>query len=151
MKKLLLLIFAVCSVFTTYAQVKCDAGHIDIGMTFKRAIIVGNDAIIDFTLTNYSRKEIKIDMDKSRCRAYDDEGNCYLEQHFMFDFANTEESGGILPSETTIKLRCYISDIDEYATNFTRIELQYFLNCYGYFTTSQLKKMTVRNVGFVRD
>lgn len=151
MKKIIL-----CAVFSlaatlAFAQVRCDSGNFDIEMTYKRTVVRGNEAMIDFTLTNISGKEIKIDMDDERNRAYDDEGNCYPSHHFKFDVANTGSKGCILPPDTPVKLRCIIKDIDEYATVFTRMELSYFMNCYNYFTTAALQKMSIKNIEFTRD
>lgn len=151
MKRLLIIIISLLVSSAAFGQVKCDAGDINIEMTYKRTVISGNEAIIDFTLTNYSKKDIKIDMNNERNRAYDDEGNCYLAHHFSFDVANTGSRGCILPPETPIKLRCIIKDIDEYATVFTRLELSYFMNCYNYFSTTALKKMSVKNIEFTRE
>lgn len=151
MKKLIIFCIGLCCTFIAGAQVKCSSGCIDLDITFKRVVINGNNAIIDFVLTNYSNKEMKVDMDSDKSRAYDDEGNCYLAKHFRFDIANTESNGGILPPETPVKLRCYISDINEYSTEFIRLEMSYFLNCYNYFTTAALNKMSVKNIPFSRD
>lgn len=151
MKRLFIIIISTFVASVMYGQVRCDAGDINIEMTFKRVVISGNEAIIDFTLTNFSKKDIKIDMDSERSRAYDDEGNCYLAHRFSFDMANTGTDGCILPPETPVRLRCFIKDIDEYATVFTRLELSYFMNCYNYFSTTALKKMSVKNIEFTRD
>jgi hypothetical protein len=151
MRRIFIFIISLFAATAAFGQVRCDAGDINIEMTYKRTVINGDEAIIDFTLTNYSKKDIKIDMDSERSRAYDDEGNCYLAHRFSFDMANTGTDGCILPPETPVRLRCFIKDIDEYATVFTRLEMSYFMNCYNYFSTSALKKMSVKNIEFTRD
>lgn len=150
MKKILFICIALCSTLLATAQVKCSSDCIDLDLTFKRITINDNDAIIDFILTNYSSKDIRVDMSGWDTRAYDDEGNCYLAKNFSFDVANTNSTVGFIPPETPVKLRCYINDIDEYATKFNRIELSYFLNT-KVRNTAGLKTMKILNVPFTRE
>lgn len=80
----------------------------------------------------------------SGCRAYDDEGNCYT-RNVEFDFGNTGDNRCILPTETPVKLRCIIGDIDEFATKIVRLDLIYTKS------DSMSYTMTVKEIAFSRN
>ena len=145
MKKIITyLLFTVLSI-CAFGQTRCDSGHLNIDLSFKRCVINNNILTIDFVVTNLDKDDIRISITHGS-KAYDDEGNCYI-KGFSFDLGNTGSSECSFPSDTPLKLRCYINDIDEYATNIVRLDINYIINN----NYSQRGTMIVKNIPFSRE
>lgn len=142
MKKIITyLLFSILSI-CAFGQTRCNSGDLDIDLTFKRCVANNNVIIIDFIVTNMGKDDFLLSMIEGS--AYDDEGNCYRKD-ISFDIANTGSDRCTCPSETPLKLRCYVNNIDEFATNIVRLDMIYSLN-YG-----ERKVMVVKNIPFSRE
>lgn len=142
MKKIILCVVFSLAAIVASSQTRCNSGDLNLEMTFKRCVLNNNILIIDFVLTNVDKKDIHLSM--TGCSAYDDEGNCYI-KNIKFDIGNTGYDSGNFPAETPVKLRCYISDIDEFATKIIRLDMHYMKN-YAFRYT-----MNVKNIDITRE
>lgn len=140
MKRFILCALLSLAATLAFGQTKCNSGDMNLDLKFKRAVVHNSTLAIDFVVTNFGKKDVYLEM--RGCTAYDDEGNCY-KYTIRIDVGNTGNWGCDLPTETPIKLRCFIDELDEFATKIVRLDMEYYMS--GYY------KMSVKDIAFSRD
>lgn len=153
MKKLLLSLAFVLTSICAFSQVKVSINYLDVDVVFKRCIMKGDLAYVDFIMTNNTGKDIKttpswgcrMDGVIKEFSAYDDEGNVYKCERYdkavgkiqSFTIGGDTYSGShltgndestFIPSGIPIKCRVVLSKVDGYATRFSllRVTFKYF-------------------------
>lgn len=145
MKRFILCALLALAATFSFGQTKCNSDDMNIDLKFKRAIVNNSTLVIDFVVTNLGKKDRYLDFNVYDFRAYDDEGNCYKENNIRVDIGNTGKDDCHFPTETPLKLRCFIDELDEYATKIVRLDLQYRDPESGWY------KIMVKDIAFSRD
>ncbi len=109
----------------------------DVEVAFKRCVATGNSAIIDLVFTNYTGKAISPRLEYNEpCNGnktllYDDEGNVYKWSNMSITFGGEKDLYGsgdivaLLPTEVPVAMRIKINNVNEYATEFSTLRLQF--------------------------
>ncbi len=136
MKRLLLFVAVALSVAVASAQsVKFSAPDVDV--KFKRCIATGNNAYIDVVITNWMGKDVNAycitkesmaNYGHHFTAAYDDEGNMYRpfsEISILVGGENVLSDHFYLPREIPVKLRVYIKNLNEYASEIKLLKIAF--------------------------
>lgn len=145
MKKLFLsLAFALISI-CAFSQVKVSINYPDVDVVFKRCIVKGNIAYVDFVMTNNSNEELEIQPRASNADSdwstYDDEGNVYRPSESSKRNQLSFSLAGItignlcynfsyitLPVGIPLKGRLQITGVDDFATQFILVGMKGHVN-----------------------
>ena len=132
MKRLALILLFTLFAMSGYAQtIKLNAPAVEI--KFKRCIASGGSAYVDLVMTNWSEKEIRgecvwrepmASYDNYYTAVYDDEGNMYRDS-LSFSFAGESSNSFYAPCEIPIKVRIYIRNLDEYASEIKLLKMAF--------------------------
>lgn len=141
----------LCLLLTTlpiaYAQVKVSSGSSGIEFNVKRAFSRGNEVCIDLLITNMSNYD-SIAFLLSSSKVYDDEGNEYT-QNAIYKEGPATYGGKIdIPRDVPRKVRIVVSNVDEYASAFPLIQLEYEVynpSSYG------PKTLTIKNLPIIKE
>ena len=133
MKRLALILLFTLFAMSGYAQtIKLNAPDVEI--KFKRCIASGGSAYVDLVMTNWSGKEIRGERvwkepmnsyDNYYTAVYDDEGNMYRHDSLSFSFAGESSNSFYAPCEIPIKVRIYIRNLDEYASEIKLLKMAF--------------------------
>ena len=129
------------------AEIKISRQYIpiDLEVQVKRCVVSGDQGYIDLVFINRTGKHIKyatlrgvdirVGFERNKTVAYDDEGNIY--EYFPDGSGNCKMYKIIwgaddpapyetdLPEEVPIKMRIFIKDVSEFATEFTMLNLAF--------------------------
>ena len=146
MKRLLLFVAVALSVAVASAQsVKFSAP--DVEVKFKRCIAMGSNAYIDLVMTNWTGKDlnpycynrVSLDGVNHFTSAYDDEGNMYkgfTNLSVLVGGENVSNGRFAFPREIPVKIRVYIKNLNEYASEIKLLKLAFIgmvpTDYYGY-------------------
>ena len=135
MKRLALILLFTLFAMSGYAQtIKLNAPDVEI--KFKRCIASGGSAYVDLVMTNWSGKEFSgllthqeqmasASYDNYYTAVYDDEGNMYRHNSLSFSFAGESSYSFYAPCEIPIKVRLYIRNLDEYASEIKLLKMAF--------------------------
>ena len=133
MKRLALILLFTLFAMSGYAQtIKFNAP--DVEFKFKRCIASGGSAYVDLVMTNWSEKEFRGSIthrevmesyDNYDTAVYDDEGNMYRLDSLSFSFAGESSNYFYAPCEIPIKVRIYIRNLDEYASEIKLLKMAF--------------------------
>lgn len=133
MKRLALILLFTLFAMSGYAQtIKLNAP--DVEFKFKRCIASGGSAYVDLVMTNWSGKEFSglltqqemmASYDNYYTAVYDDEGNMYRHDSLSFSFAGESSNSFYAPCEIPIKVRIYIRNLDEYASEIKLLKMAF--------------------------
>lgn len=133
MKRLALILLFTLFAMSGYAQtIRLNAPDVEI--KFKRCIASGGSAYVDLVMTNWSEKEIRGECvwkepmnsyDNYYTAVYDDEGNIYRYDYLSFSFAGESSMSFYAPCEIPIKVRIYIRNLDEYASEIKLLKIAF--------------------------
>ena len=158
MKKILL--FALLSwlpLAVAHAQIPGKSSDPNLEVSIKRVTDMGNGTFrLNLFVTNHGKEDLnKVFIDAinynndQRTQAYDDEGNTYGINSFVFTYAGESRryrninqiTQMVLPKEVPVKVIIDILDVDEFATELLRFDL--ILSPYPAFTTIQFKNISL--------
>lgn len=144
------LAFALVSI-CAFSQVKVSINYPDVDVVFKRCIVKGNIAYVDFMMMNNTDNDIKT-TPYHGCRmdgvikyfsAFDDEGNvykCYQDANstaakiqsftlggdtYSGDLLTGNDYNTVIPSGISVKCRVVLSKVDEFATKFSLLRVTF--------------------------
>ncbi len=120
--------FSICA----FGQVKCILDNPDYEMKYKRTTVNNSDVIMDFTITYHGRGQGYFYIEEGLGNFYDDEGNIYNARknpvgdriNLFVDIGNSGRCGQYLESGIPIKVRIRLKDVDDFATEFVKINLE---------------------------
>jgi len=147
MKRLILFIVALLSVnILSYAQTTVNSGAPEIDIAVKRAFARGNDVCVDLTITNNSNWS-SISFNLWDSKVYDDEGNEYTKNSLSKDGPSTYGGKIDIPREVPRRVRIVVANVDEYASSFTLMKIEYE----GWNPSSNPRTLTIKNLPIIRD
>lgn len=124
MKKVIILFLALCCTVIASAQVKCTSSNPDYKIAYKRTIVADNTVFVDFTVTYYGNGQVYFRIYAPQI--YDDEGNIYsFDSYNVVNVGNTGRNGADISPDIPIKVRIPIKNVDEFATQFYKMIIQY--------------------------
>lgn len=165
------LAFALVSI-CAFSQVKVSINYPDVDVVFKRCIVKGDIAYLDYMITNNSKEELLVQLGSTNTQtddemsAFDDEGNVYRYSDseksrliFKFSLAGHEFEDMFyskivnIPIGIPIKGRIGIRNIDEFATQFKLVKITFA--CFtavskGAGGYPEKATIVLKNVPFVR-
>lgn len=123
-RKIIVLSILLSVAATAFAQVKVSHSSSGIEFNVKRAFARGDEVCIDLLITNRSNYEsIAFNLWGSKC--YDDEGNEYTKNALSKEGPATVGGKIDIPRDVPRKIRVIIKNVDEYASAFPLIKLEY--------------------------
>ena len=144
MKKVFLSLALSFMSICSFSQVKVSFDYPDVEVQFKRCVLKGNIAYLDFLMTNNTKEEIiarpRDSYGNDHLSAYDDEGNVYLYelssdspkiwiQSFAGKTINSISFSAvdiIVPVGIPVKGRIQIFDVDEFSTLFNLVKIPFW-------------------------
>ena len=118
MKRILIFCLAVLLGMPINAQVKCNGG-LFFKLEHKATKVNGSMVAVDVMLTNKTGSDIDINFLAYNTTAMDNLGSIYTGYDIQFDFGNTGCESGMIPENTSVKLRCIVKNLDERATSLS--------------------------------
>ena len=140
MKKILLFVLlSLLPLIAVHAQISGRSSSPDLEVSIRRVTDLGNGTFrLNLFVTNHGKEDLNrvfinaVDYNSNqRTQAYDDEGNTYGINSFVFTVAgesNTYKGSNsfaqmVLPKEVPVKIIIDIHDVDEFATELLRFDL----------------------------
>ena len=124
MKRILIFCLAALLSVPVGAQVKCNGG-LFFKLEHKATRVNGNMVAVDFMLTNKTGSDIDISFLPYASNIMDNLGGTYSGYDIRFDFANTGDEKGMIPENTSVKLRCIVQNVDDRATSLSIMMMKY--------------------------
>ena len=147
MKRFILFIVALLSInIVSFAQTTVNGGASEIDIAVKRAFVRGNDVCVDLTITNNSNWS-SISFNLWDSKVYDDEGNEYTKNSLSKDGPSTYGGKIDIPREVPRRVRLVVANVDEYASSFTLMKIEYE----GWNPSSNPRTLTIKNLPIIRD
>lgn len=147
MKRLFLFITSLLTISVfSFAQTKVNSGSSEIDITVKRAFARGNEVCVDLIITNNSNWE-SISFNLWDSKVYDDEGNEYTKNSLSKEGPSTYGGKIDIPREVPRKVRLVVAKVDEYASSFTLMKIEYE----GWNPSSNPRTLTIKNLPIARE
>ena len=147
MKRLFLFITSLLTISVfSFAQTKVNSGSSEIDITVKRAFARGNEVCVDLIITNNSNWE-SISFNLWDSKVYDDEGNEYTKNSLSKEGPSTYGGKIDIPREVPRKVRLVVAKVDEYASSFTLMKIEYE----GSNPSSNPRTLTIKNLPIARE
>ena len=147
MKRLFLFITSLLTISVfSFAQTKVNSGSSEIDITVKRAFARGNEVCVYLIITNNSNWE-SISFNLWDSKVYDDEGNEYTKNSLSKEGPSTYGGKIDIPREVPRKVRLVVAKVDEYASSFTLMKIEYE----GWNPSSNPRTLTIKNLPIARE
>ncbi|MBQ7609930.1 MAG: hypothetical protein IJU74_02415 [Bacteroidales bacterium] len=159
MRRLFVALAAFLSIFSLcFAQPKISSGNSSVDITVKRALVVGNDVVIDIVITCHngwnSIELLGHDDGVWAPIVFDDEGNVYkgtgMSGRLAYEADGSRQyynRGLDVTRDVPRKFRLVVKHVDEYATSFASIKIPYF----GNGSNGTTYTMIIKNLPITRE
>lgn len=154
MKRLILLLsLFLMSLPLAWTQTTVSSGNPNLDVQVKRAIVSGEDVLVDLILTCYSDWDVIRFIHRDRLCFFDDEGDLYHGDVYnggvykvLIEIDGVRDTGHSLlriAKDNPRKIRFVVKNVNEYATSFTLIRIPYKANDTGDEIFIQIKNLPI--------
>ena len=155
MKRLIVsVLFMLAVLFSVSAQQpSVSTSSTSLSVTVKRAFAQGDDVCIDLLVTSHTKWEV---VSLHACKVFDDEGNYYVMSSSTFQVSDERIDVMIddkrscflaVAKDIPRKVRVIVRDVDEYATAFTRMDIEWW----GERNSGNIVETVIKNLPITRE